>query len=880
MKKQSELPDKPSWERAASDLFRKPGHFLRGIGNCLLHQLITSREDRCLDRLANSFLLLKKGLPPVNPCELFSATDEWYDNLTKDQNMPEPESFNIGTIKDKIPHTFKQFFDLSVTQQKLVLGYQVDRTVRELFPKGKADLGVTRIPSSSSHYESSRKSGGAFNHIGLFVSGETVFPIIDKEKYHKGKKWRHIVLRDSKPLSTNFKRALERSRLFVDEGKYHECYPWFHGEHLPVWDPSENEKIFPSYSFSFLTDFLLPTLAVSQSLVEATEAGFDEPMIANDFYNLGESELFKGDTLEIELKKGRSTIWNNIVTPVALPEPLKVRLISRGPVWRYWMGSCIQKWMHTTLRNHPTFVAIGRPINSEDVDRLGCCDEGEKWLSGDYKAATDLLDPWLSRVACSTLAEQGELGPFLQSLLTEGLVGADLQCVSYHPVPDKSGWGLRVTDRFNCEYMSDDSDAIGDKLCGGTIKQTWGQLMGSPLSFPVLCIVNAAVNRYFFELQSGETAVNRLYSEGKLASGWGYTSHKEWMLSDVPMMINGDDILSRIQSSYYGLWKQFVKVAGLIPSIGKNYLSDSFVIINSTLFRSSETMLGSPGFQEERYYNMGLLHPQEGENIHAVDEWSLDHNVNDLGQISQKLCQGLPFASQDLLMSMFLNDPVVKKLLSQIPRGMSYFVSKKLGGVGLFKTRDNVLSTAQLGYYSRIAMTRGELAPKVALTGLSSDCMSSLQSKISGHVISEDWNLETRYPGPRTELYWEKYSEIPSNEFAFGNYLKSLVQRYGRENVKIEGEKAKLFRHITCGYASAVKSPERTGLLRPLKNGNWSEQELSMFPWSREQFVLYADTQVNSRCGLQQLDDVLQFPASSTSNDSDLAGWASTRVFL
>jgi hypothetical protein len=81
--------------------------------------------------------------------------------------------------------------------------------------------------------------------------------------------------------------------------------------------------------------------------------------------------------------------------------------------------------------------------------------------------------------------------------------------------------------------------------------------MGSLLSFPILCVANAATYGLVHGIDN---------------------------LSDVDCVINGDDIL--FISSYEKIkeWKFVATKMGLEPSIGKNYLSSSFGSINSQLF--------------------------------------------------------------------------------------------------------------------------------------------------------------------------------------------------------------------------------------------------------------------------------------------------------
>lgn len=91
--------------------------------------------------------------------------------------------------------------------------------------------------------------------------------------------------------------------------------------------------------------------------------------------------------------------------------------------------------------------------------------------------------------------------------------------------------------------------------------------MGSITSFPILCIVNLATFcRAFYE-------ANRYWP-----------SHKELCQR---VRVNGDDILFSGDVHLIRAWSQAAKRMGLIPSVGKNFVSRRFATVNSKLFEST-----------------------------------------------------------------------------------------------------------------------------------------------------------------------------------------------------------------------------------------------------------------------------------------------------
>lgn len=236
---------------------------------------------------------------------------------------------------------------------------------------------------------------------------------------------------------------------------------------------------------------------------------------------------------------------------VALAEALKVRVISKGPPLIYFLLKPLQKFMHSAMRRHKTFSLIGEPVSLEHLKFFQKF-EGD-WLSVDYRAATDLLNPYLSNCAMDELCRVAEVPPDLTELAHLALTG--------HAVM-KPGLPFGVVKLY---------------------KQLWGQLMGSIDSFPILCLVNAAICRYSYEM--GEGGV----------SGW-------LDLSKTPLLVNGDDGLLRCSLSTKLVWQQISSLGGLQPSVGKVYFHPNYLNINSTSFWFSDQK-----FDPILYVNMGLV---------------------------------------------------------------------------------------------------------------------------------------------------------------------------------------------------------------------------------------------------------------------------------
>ena len=226
-----------------------------------------------------------------------------------------------------------------------------------------------------------------------------------------------------------------------------------------------------------------------------------------------------------------------IAEAVPLAEALKVRVITKGPPMTQFVLAPIQKFMWRHLKAHPCFDLIGGPVDSDKVQaRMGVLPAGKAWLSGDYSDATNQLHPDLSAAAWNTMC-------------------------SVCGIPDTARkLGLRVLT----DHWLVDPDLKRDKKNPNRLMpQQWGQLMGSIISFPILCLVNAAVCRLAME----------------------FDDEVDLSLKDAPLMVNGDDCLFPIGKAGRAVWAQIGAMAGLKPSPGKVYYSPHFCNINSTTFR-------------------------------------------------------------------------------------------------------------------------------------------------------------------------------------------------------------------------------------------------------------------------------------------------------
>jgi hypothetical protein len=286
-------------------------------------------------------------------------------------------------------------------------------------------------------------------------------------------------------------------------------------------------------------------------------------------------------------------------------EPFKCRIITAGEGVPYQLGRILQKDVHSQMRRQKMFQLTGAPVTADYMNHLYgdaiLLKEGENiyndggvfefdserdgktryqksfFVAGDYSAATDGMHPELSLHFVDVYSRIAGLDNLFTDVMRQCMEGHIL----YYPeLKEEFIEPLR-------NYISGYHDTQGI-----VVEQSWGQLMGSPLSFPILCYANAAVNWVSADLYHGE----------KL-------EYDVWTSSYRPCF-NGDDTSFLSNRSHYKVWKAVASCAGLNSSLGKSYCSPDFQMINSELFWSLGNEYLKSGVQDVFVLNPGLVKGQ------------------------------------------------------------------------------------------------------------------------------------------------------------------------------------------------------------------------------------------------------------------------------
>jgi hypothetical protein len=272
-----------------------------------------------------------------------------------------------------------------------------------------------------------------------------------------------------------------------------------------------------------------------------------------------------------------------------ITEPLKVRLITKGPALRMWFARQLQKAMWNHLQTIPAFALTGHPLTHYDIEELDRRHSSlnitgmDNWVSGDYSAATDNLKIQYTKLSMETVFEKLRLPSAFLEPLRAVIYEQNLEYPKryYEMMQDE------IFSRFNKKDPSKEDELLFNffyksQIPGEnyTVPQRTGQLMGSILSFPILCSCNLVAYWMTLEQYLG----------------------REIALKDLPVLVNGDDILFRTNDDFYSLWLENITEIGFQLSVGKNYVHPNYLMINS------EPYWSTPGKLEKlRYYNIGLL---------------------------------------------------------------------------------------------------------------------------------------------------------------------------------------------------------------------------------------------------------------------------------
>lgn len=419
-----------------------------------------------------------------------------------------------------------------------------------------------------------------------------------------------------------------------------------------------------------------------------------------------------------------ATVVEILVKPQMLPEPFKVRAISMGQGLAYYRTQAIQKLVHAAMQLVPEFRVTKESPDHDIIETLNqvvdpLLGPSAKFVSGDYSAATDNLKSRISEIVVEELSREGQFSNESAAAFKLALTGHTLQGPA-----------------------------------GEMLRQTNGQLMGSPVSFPVLCIANLALTIVALRRHEGRGA-RRVGSSG--------------------IVINGDDIVFAATPAAIQEWRDVTSDGGLSPSPGKNFTSTLFLQLNSKMFvprkKTIETMpLGALRdtwlWEKVPQASLQVLAPPRSVPFNEFCLSAPQWQATFLDEFTGK--------TRDRLNSLFIE--CWRPFLSMLPADvMNWFIPRDLGGFGLSPTRPVVSTVKQqhIAAYFR-DNTNPETARLQRLRWMPVEAKSSAYSDTSAVVrkLVGAGVVEWRWLGPDEE---ELDTSVLTQSLVLSGYARPTV---------------------------------------------------------------------------------------------------------
>jgi len=346
-------------------------------------------------------------------------------------------------------------------------------------------------------------------------------------------------------------------------------------------------------------------------------------------------------------------------TSVQLDEPLKVRTITKMHYGQLQYKGLQESLLQYIQKKSPEFILTKTPhyyknsLKSSDIwnqIKTLVNEPYEEYCSGDYEAATDNL----KRRVITSIVEQIPMGD------------AQIQ------------FGPALIDDF---------------------VTTNGQLMGSILSFPILCIINKFVYEYVQQLVPNSSS---------------------------RPFINGDDILFKANRTFINKWLEITQEVGFIPSKGKSLVSKNYFSINSRPYST----LGPLKFANFKLTNVKGSCEEE---CQALREFHLEST-------------GELLSEDNIHKSMYyFKDFGTSQSFKIWRKFKSEYIDVEAGGLGLFPNNEKKMKPLQKWYSSYI------------LTRLKETTTSPLQREVgvSPYFVKKH-DKNKREPVPKYSKYRNK----------------------------------------------------------------------------------------------------------------------------
>jgi len=320
------------------------------------------------------------------------------------------------------------------------------------------------------------------------------------------------------------------------------------------------------------------------SFVDRSALMFDNPItdINENFEQIRKEVLFHSKCkMDIDKEDSMSSAYR--LRAISLAEPGKFRIITVGHGATYTYARPLQSDMLNCWKNHKCSTMLLDDL-TERVNELHALrlPSEEYVCSIDYSSATDFLEQEATILALVGL-EQNPFYEFARECFRRK------QWI-YYPRPsysddekekkeEKVAYAAAspiIVGKENFDQMVENGLARKMKSEKGETEREYlvknGQLMGHPLSFPLLCVINLACHW---------ATLRKLREDGDI-------THRQEKEKRNQIIINGDDALFFCSDKQFRIFKDIAGQVGLKVNLAKTYMSRDSAMINSQLFKLKE----------------------------------------------------------------------------------------------------------------------------------------------------------------------------------------------------------------------------------------------------------------------------------------------------
>jgi hypothetical protein len=310
-------------------------------------------------------------------------------------------------------------------------------------------------------------------------------------------------------------------------------------------------------------------------------------------------------------------------------EPCKTRLITKSDGILQTYGVEMQRVMQRSIAKTHWGHLVGKTVDAGDFkfrrvyfkysDPYGVCTTipGHYIVNIDFKASTDYINIHWTLMAWHLMCRRFKFSRWEEQLgellLTGNVITTDID-----------------------EFV-----------------QRNGQLMGCVLSFPLLCVINAACIHAALDDPRPET----------------------------DYLVNGDDGSTIFQQHEYTCWGKNVSMVNLLPSPGKNYVTTLFANMNSQMFVPYRDYCGEVKWYYTPFVNVGAL-----QGLSRVQTRAGDRNApilgkdrsTSIGTLAKWCTMGYSGSRFESLLTCFIE---LNK--QNFRKDVDWFLPEFLGGIGL-----------------------------------------------------------------------------------------------------------------------------------------------------------------------------------------------------